>query len=115
MHDDRRKIPRVQVFFVLEHLNRATSGSGEEGSGVVRNITPDGLLLETNVPLKKNDLLQVSFNLPRMNTTLNLEARVRWCEQKKVSTKAGLEFMDLSAEEREAIMEYLMGLGPNVQ
>lgn len=114
MLNDRRKIPRVQVFFVLEHLNRAQSGSGEEGSGVVRNITPEGLLLETNVPLKKNDLLQVSFSLPHRNTTLNLEARVRWSEQKKIFTSAGLEFMDLSSEEREAIMEYLMGLGPTV-
>jgi hypothetical protein len=112
--DDRRRIPRVPVFFVLERLNRPADEPGEESQGVVKNITPDGLLLESNVTMNKNDLIQVSFTLPQVNKTLNLEARVRWVENKKAFSSAGLEFLDLHAEDREAIMEYLINLGPCV-
>ena len=114
MSQDRRRIPRVPVFFVLERLSRPADEPGEECSGVVKNITPDGLWLEANVELRKNDLIQLSFALPNNNRTLNLEARVRWVESKKVWSSAGLEFMDLNHEDREAIMDYLMGLGPTV-
>jgi hypothetical protein len=114
MLNDRRKFPRVPVFLMVERVNRAGDSGGEEGSGVIKNLTPAGILLETDLPVKQNDLLQLSFTLPRTSTTLNLEARVRWCDPKRSFTSAGLEFMDVSAEERDAIMEYLMGLGPTV-
>jgi hypothetical protein len=109
---DRRKIPRVPVFFVLEDLNFANSNlATSECQGVVKNITPDGLLLETNVDINKNDLLQLSFTLPNTHKAINLEGRARWTEKKKAWTTAGLEFMDLSSEQREIIMEYLLTLG----
>lgn len=114
MNEDRRKIPRMPVFFVLERLSRPVDEPGEECQGVVKNITPDGLLLETNVTLNKNDLIQLSFTLPQNSRTLNLEARVRWVENKKAWSIAGLEFMDLNSEDREAIMDYLINLGPCV-
>jgi len=114
MTDNRRRIPRVPVFFVLERLSRRADVVGEEFQGVVKNITPDGMLLEAGVLLRKNDLLQLSLTLPNSAATLNLEARVRWCENKKAWTTAGLEFMDLTPEQREAIMEYLINLGPVV-
>jgi hypothetical protein len=112
--DDRRRIPRVPVFFVVESLS-LDSGPVTELQGVVKNITPEGLLLETNVPLHRNDLLQMSFTLPRVQKSLNLEARVCWTETKKAWSTSGLEFMNLEAEQREAIMDYLMNLGPNVE
>jgi c-di-GMP-binding flagellar brake protein YcgR len=112
--DDRRRIPRVPVFFVVERVS-LDNRPAPELQGVVKNITPEGLLLETNVPLHRNDLLQMSFTLPHVQKALNLEARVCWTEAKKAWSTAGLEFMNLEAEQREAIMEYLMGLGPNLE
>jgi len=112
--DDRRRIPRVPVFFVLEGLS-LDNRPVVELQGVVKNITPEGVLLETNVPLHRNDLLQMSFTLPRIQKALNLEARVCWTETKKAWSTAGLEFMNLESEQREAIMEYLMSLGPNLE
>ena len=115
--EDRRRIPRVPVFFIIEALTARAAAEdppGPENQGVVKNITPDGLLLETNAKLDKHDLLQLTFTLPGTVRTLNVEAKVRWCEKKKVWTLAGLEFMDLAEEERDAIMDHLMGLGPEV-
>ena len=109
--DDRRHIPRVPVFFVLENLSLSTGDAATECQGVVKNITPDGLLLEANVQMKKNDLLQMSFTFPNTHKSINLEGKVCWVEIKKVSSLAGIEFMDLSSEQREVIMEYLMTLG----
>ncbi|MBN1595228.1 PilZ domain-containing protein [candidate division FCPU426 bacterium] len=108
---DRRRIPRVQVFFLLENMTFSGSEGGMECQGVVKNITPDGLLLESNVKIKKNDILQLSFTLPNTRKALNLEGKVRWAEVKKAYTTAGIEFMDLTSEQREVIMEYLMTLG----
>lgn len=114
MADDRRRIPRVPVFFVLERISRAEHQVQEDCQGVVKNITPDGMLLETSLALNKNDLLQVSFTLPTAEAVLNLEAKVRWCERQKAWSIAGLEFMDLAAEQREIIMDYLVSLGPEL-
>lgn len=111
MTQDRRKIPRVPVAFTLENLSRTADVYQEECQGVVKNITPNGLLLETATALKKNELLQLSFTLPSTKRTLNLESRVCWIESDKSGTKAGLEFMDLSMEQREAIVDYLLTLG----
>lgn len=114
MVDDRRRIPRVPVFFVLERINRAEHQIQEDCQGVVKNITPDGILLETALNLNKHDLLQLSLALPNSESVLNLEARVRWCERQKAWSIAGLEFMDLGVEQREIIMEYLINLGPEI-
>jgi hypothetical protein len=111
--DDRRRIPRVPVFFVLERISKDQRPE-QEFNGVVKNLTPEGMLLEANVLLHKNELLQLSFMLPNTQTTLNLEARVCWSEHKKAWTTAGLEFLNLDSEQRDLIMAYLMDLGPNV-
>jgi hypothetical protein len=110
---DRRRIPRVPVFFILERLG-VKRPQPNEWQGVVKNLTPEGLLLETDIALNKNDLLQLSFTLPHTDTTLNLEARVRWSENKKAWATAGLEFLNLEPEQYDSIMGYLAGLGPEV-
>ncbi len=110
--EDRRRIPRVPVFFLLESLSRTADQARPEYQGVVKNITPDGLLLETSAPLAHHDLIQLAFTLPTTKRTLNLAARVRWCERRKVWSTAGLEFLDLTPEDRDAIMDYLVSLGP---
>jgi|GEM_PF-6238271 len=109
--NDRRRIPRVPVFFLLEHLSNSLGTAFPECQGVVKNITPDGLLLETNVKLSKFDLLQLSFTLPNTRKSVSLEAQVRWVETKKAWSTAGLEFMDLTEEQRQTIMEYCLTLG----
>ncbi|MCD4814619.1 PilZ domain-containing protein [bacterium] len=109
--DDRRRIPRVPVFFLLENICLPATETGSECQGIVKNITPDGLLLETNVKLKKHDLLQLSFTLPNTRKSVNLEGKVCWVDFKKAWSHAGIEFMDLSSDQREVIMEYLMTLG----
>jgi hypothetical protein len=114
MTDDRRHIPRVPVFFVLERLSRTLQEKNEEGKGVVKNITPEGLLLESNVELNKNEILQLSFTLPHTNQSMHVEAKVRWSENNKAFTTAGLELLDLTSEQRELIMDYLLELGPSI-
>jgi c-di-GMP-binding flagellar brake protein YcgR len=98
---------------MLERL-RKDQGPEQELQGVVKNLTPEGMLLEANVPLNKSELLQLSFTLPNTQTTLNVEARVCWSEHKKAWSTAGLEFMNVDPDQHEAIMEYLMNLGPNI-
>ncbi len=81
---------------------------------MVKNITPDGMLLETNVKLVQNDLLQLSFTLPNTHKSVNAESKVRWVETKKAWSIAGLEFIDQSAEQRDVIMEYRLTLGISI-
>jgi PilZ domain-containing protein len=114
MTQDRRRIPRVPVFFLLENLNISSDGVGTECEGVVKNITPDGLLLESSSKIKKNDLMQMSFTLPNTRKSLNVEAKVRWVETKKSFVTAGIEFLDLSIDQRAILMEYLMTLGISI-
>jgi c-di-GMP-binding flagellar brake protein YcgR len=109
--EDRRRVPRVPVFFLLESIKDSAGAHFPECQGVVKNITPEGLLLETNVKLAKNDLLQLSFTFPNIRKSLNVEAKVRWVEIKKAWSTAGLEFMDLSDDQRETIMQYCLTLG----
>lgn len=113
MDSDRRKIPRVPVFFLLDDMT--VEGESQAAcQGVVKNITPNGMLLETNSKIKKNDILQLAFTLPNTQKALNFEGKICWVESEKAWSTAGLEFMDLSVEQREAIMEYLLTLGVSI-
>jgi len=76
---------------------------GQECRGVVKDITVGGLLLETNVKLNKHDILQLNLTLGESCRNLSMEGRVCWVKKKKTGHTAGVEFMDISEEQREMI------------
>ncbi len=79
----------------------------DEDRGWVRDINTSGLMLETGCLLKKNDLVQLPLALPGSEKILHMEGRVCWVEEDAAGVKAGLEFMDLSQDQREQIDRYL--------
>lgn len=107
---ERRHFPRVPVFFVLQSVQHPREAE-RTFQGVVKNLTPDGVLLETNTALQRDDHLTLSFLLPNSTKTLCLKAQVRWADHDRIWSTAGLEFQDLQDEEREAIMDYLITHG----
>jgi hypothetical protein len=107
MHQERRRNRRSPAFFILEQVAWEHAGQIQECRCVVKNITPDGMLMETEAPIAKHDLLQIPLTLPGSSRTLLLEAKVRWAEPGPAWKTLGIEFLDLSEEQREIIMEYL--------
>ncbi|MCK5218724.1 PilZ domain-containing protein [bacterium] len=100
---ERRRIPRVEVYFVLEKISLNLEECGQECRGVVKDISIDGILLETNAKLNKHDIVELNLSLTETGRNLNIEGRVCWVEKEKARCVAGLEFMDISEKQREMI------------
>ncbi len=100
---ERRRFPRTAVYFVLERISLTMEECGQECRGVVKDINLGGLLLETNVKINKHDILQLNLTLGESRRNLSMEGRVCWVKKQKAWYTAGVEFMDISEEQRERI------------
>ncbi len=108
---ERRQRSRVRVSFALDGFSLFGEDEVVEGRGLVKDITTSGLMLTTTCLLKKNDLVQLPLALPGESKILNMEGRVCWVQGDGNGIKAGLEFMDLSLDQRERIDNYLQTMG----
>jgi Tfp pilus assembly protein PilZ len=90
MDSDHRKAPRIDF-----HLDVAVKG--KQGSQQVRNLSPEGLFLETEDPWRYTvgEEIRVVMKLPNEETPLALHARVAHVSEIGV----GLEFVNLKSED----------------
>lgn len=72
-----------------------SSPDRRRGSGIIDNITSDGLCLITERTLEEDEVLTVRLPLPDVTTTIPTLAEVRWTKQmqEEGSCMAGLIFL----------------------
>lgn len=92
---------------------RYGAGSTELLANYSINLSTGGLFLETIEPLPAETTLMVEFILPTSSTTIRTKARVAWVnhpelpKNNKLPTGMGLQFMNLTLAEMDAIRDYL--------
>ncbi|MGH9775522.1 MAG: PilZ domain-containing protein [Candidatus Acidiferrales bacterium] len=64
------------------------------------DISPQGMIINTSDELPEGAVLKVSFRLPRSDFEVNVRCEVRYYLP---GIGVGVEFVDISAEAREAI------------
>ena len=111
MFEERRKFVRMNYTTPVKWKNLATSA---EGSSFIIDITKDisagGVRMILNTVLKAGDELYIKFKLPP-DKTFNLKGQVKWTKEIELVSEegdstiyyAGIEFLDMSDEERDSI------------
>lgn len=83
------------------------------------DLSPSGAFIETQLPLGRDDELELTFTPPRSRALYQLRARVvrtslgRRCRKTDVPGM-GVEFLDLTTADRDALAGYLIGIPPRV-
>lgn len=83
------------------------------------DLSPSGAFVETSLPLGPDDELELKFTPPRSRALYFLRARVVRTSLGRRGAKSdvpgmGIEFLDLTAGDRDALAGYLVGIPPRV-
>ncbi len=99
---EKRKAPRVAV-----ELPILFEGGEISWYGSVKTLSKGGVCVRSPKPLTLQQEITLRFNLPRIPRTFSVRGRVVWSREEE----AGIEFLDLMAEEVEALAEFVKGQG----
>ena len=81
--------------------------------GLVSDISAGGLFIATDEPLKRGDKVDVRFSIPGTPHVFHKKATVRWTRpvdadgESRTRAGAGVQFEDLSEEERKLLNAFL--------
>lgn len=88
------------------------SADGRSQLGLLRNISPSGLLVSMVSALPVDSRVSLCFQLPSRGTAICCEGRIVWCVSDHGTiegTVAGIEFETLDAEEQQSIRGFVLG------
>src|SRR5690349_19826985 len=81
-----------------------TRASGEKANGVSVNISEGGMALQCDLPIEKEETLQLEFNLPRKLGGIKCPGEVVWSDAKHLF---GLKFLSLKPVLQRALSLWL--------
>ncbi|HEY5648880.1 MAG TPA: TIGR02266 family protein [Nitrospiria bacterium] len=104
---ERRQDPRYQV-----NVNVDSQSLDMFQANYVSNISKGGVFIETPEPLPVQSEINMTLRLPGISHTITVKGKVAWTyDRDKISgemrTGMGIRFINLSAEERNVLMDYL--------
>jgi len=111
MADNQRGYPRADIKWpVVVKSNKRTM------EGVTSNVTPNGVFIHCQKPLRLNEVFDMDISIPGSNQSLNARAEVIWSNRygpnDDISPRGmGVRFVRISSEARKfiarAAMDYL--------
>ena len=105
MKEDKRSYPRANIKWPVV----VESDQGKI-NGVTSNLTPDGLFIHCESPLRLNDVIELTIDIPNSNQTLTARAEVIWSNRygpdDDISPRGmGVRFISISSEARKFIAQ----------
>ena len=103
MRQERRVYPRAKINWPVEI--KTDRGSME---GLTSNVTPNGVFIHCQKPLKLNAVFEMDINIPNSNQTISAKAEVvwsnRWGPDDEITPRGmGVRFVKISTEARKFI------------
>jgi CheY-like chemotaxis protein len=99
----QRQAARITVVFDV-----AGSPGEPQIVGRARNLSVQGMLLETPGPLKAGSMLHLEFYLPRLLWQVKVKGKVlRAAKGADGAHEAGIQFIDLSPTDQEQILDFV--------
>ena len=120
MTQERRFYPRAKITWLVEM--KTHRGSME---GLTSNVTPNGVFIRCQKPLKLNEVFDMDIKIPNSNQTISAKAEVvwsnRWGPDDEITPRGmGVRFVKISSEARKfiarAALSYLKSkeIGPEL-
>lgn len=110
-HLERRKTQRIKLPLPIRYsfcIARRKETEQIVGKGKTVDISTDGLLFETVLPLRRKNLLELEISLLRDNQPIRADGEVRWVKKgKDFDHKVGIQFTRLSSNAKEQLLEQL--------
>ncbi|GMV51084.1 MAG: hypothetical protein NBKEAIPA_01953 [Nitrospirae bacterium] len=99
MEMDLRSSTRVAVTYPVR-----VSGDSTSGRGTLINLSVPGCAIETDLPVRAGDYLQLQVMMPDQATPLTVGlAKVRWATERK----AGVEFIRVRRDDQSRIQRLI--------
>ena len=105
MKEDKRSYPRAKIRWPVV----VESDQGKI-NGVTSNLTPDGLFIHCESPLRLNHVIELTIDIPNSSQTLTAKAEVIWSNRygpdDEISPRGmGVRFTSISSEARKFIAQ----------
>ena len=97
----------VRRFLRLEVGNMATATLGDDQESIILNISQRGLAVQAPRPLKRGQMIYVTFLLPNTFNLVEGMAEVMWCD---ILGRCGLEFRALAPEMQEQMSRWVFAM-----
>ena len=103
MNNEKREYPRAEIKWpAVIKTDRGTM------DGVTSNVTPNGVFIHCQKPLKLNEIFELTIDIPNSGQTLKARAEVtwsnRWGPDDDISPRGmGVRFVQISSEARKFI------------
>jgi len=99
----KREAKRITVVF-----NVTGTHASRQVIGQAKDLGERGLLLETSTAISVGSVLELEFYLPGTRSQVKVKAKVvRAGKTPEGAPQAGIEFIDLSQADQEAILDYV--------
>ncbi len=99
----KREAKRITVVF-----NVTGTHASRQVIGQAKDLGEKGLLLETSTAISVGSVLELEFYLPGTRSQVKVKAKVvRAGKTPEGAPQAGVEFIDLSQADQEAILDYV--------
>jgi uncharacterized protein (TIGR02266 family) len=108
MSQERRVYPRAKIKWPVE-----VKTDKETMDGVTSDVTPNGVFIHCNKPLKLNVVFEMAINIPNSEHSITAKAEVvwsnRWGPDDEISPRGmGVRFVRISSEARKFIARAVM-------
>jgi uncharacterized protein (TIGR02266 family) len=108
MSQERRVYPRAKIKWPVKV--KTDKGTMD---GVTSDVTPNGLFIHCNKPLKLNVLFEMAINIPNSEHSITAKAEVvwsnRWGPDDEISPRGmGVRFVKITSEARKFIARAVM-------
>ena len=103
MSDEKREYPRAEIKWPA--VIKTDQGTMD---GVTSNVTPNGVFIHCQKPLRLNEIFELTIDIPNSDQTLTARAEVtwsnRWGPDDEISPRGmGVRFVKISSEARKFI------------
>ncbi len=103
MSKEKREYPRAEIKWPA--VIKTDKGTMD---GVTSNVTPNGVFIHCQKPLRLNEIFELTIDIPNSDQTLTARAEVtwsnRWGPDDEISPRGmGVRFVKISSEARKFI------------
>ena len=103
MSNEKRDYPRAEIKW--QAVVKTDQGTMD---GVTSNVTPNGVFIHCQKPLRLNEVFELTMNIPNSDQAVTAKAEVtwsnRWGPDDEISPRGmGVRFVQISSESRKFI------------
>lgn len=106
---DKRKFKRLAANIQVRiHARKTSPETLKEIQSKISNISLGGVFIETQHPFPIGTVIEMEFSLPNSNLKTRAKGIVKWSDPTGKVRGMGIEFLQVSIEEKDRLQDYLV-------